>query len=292
MGIVIEFEEIGIKHRCKYEESLKASGLVSSEYSFFGLWGWREPERTEIFFDEKICWLKNRRGVLSPICSPEQDWAKIISNYFPEGIELIDVPEYLAFKLGSLPSAHIKELRSEWEYVYPVKDLIDLKGIAYSQKRAHIKVFEKKYKYEYTPLLREDFDELIKFQSEWIERHKGDRAPSVLYEENIAIMNALENWNDFPFFGTCIRIDGHIAAYTIAEELGEEIVDIRFEKAFSEYKGIYQFLNKTFLSRQAKNYIWVNREEDMGDDGLRKAKLSYHPVNYEKKYIVNIPHQR
>jgi len=292
MGIVIEFEEIGIKHRHKYEESLRASGMVSSEYSFFGLWGWRESEGTEIFFNEGICWLKNRRGILSPICSPEQDWTRVIPNYFPDGVELNDVPDELAFKLNSLLGAKIKELRSEWEYIYPVKDLIELKGMAYSPKRAHIKVFEKKYKYEYAPLLKEDFNELIEFQSEWIERHKGDRAPSVLYEEHQAIVNALENWNDFPLFGTCIKIDGRIIAYTIAEELDEETVDIRFEKAFSEYKGVYQFLNKTFLSRQAKNYIWVNREEDMGDDGLRKAKLSYHPVRYEKKYIVTIPPQR
>ena len=289
MGIVFEFEEIGLKHRSKYEDFLRKSGMVSSEYSFFGLWGWKESEKTEIFFDENICWLKNRHGMLSPVCKPEQDWEKIITNYYPEGVKLNDVPEGLAFKLSSLTGVQIEELHSVWEYIYHVTDLIELKGRTYSQKRAHVKVFEEKYKCVYTPLLREDFSELKQFQSEWLERNKNGIAPSVLEEENRAIMNALENWNDFPFFGACIKIDGRTAAYTIAEELNDETIDIRFEKALSEYEGIYQFLNKTFLSRQAKNYIWVNREEDMGNEGLRKAKLSYHPVRYEKKYIVNIP---
>ena len=289
MGIVAEFEKIDIKHRNNYEELLKVSGLVSSEYSFFGLWGWKESEKTEVFFDENICWLKNRRGMLSPICNPEQEWERIISKYFPGGIELNDVSESLTSILSSLTGVQTIEQRSEWEYVYYIKDLIELKGRAYSQKRAHVKVFEEKHDYVYTPLLKEDFGELIKFQTEWLDRHKNGIIPSVLVEENKAIMNALENWNNFPFFGAYITINDRIAAYTIAEELNDETIDIRFEKAFSEYDGIYQFLNKTFLSRQGKNYIWVNREEDMGDDGLHKAKSSYHPIRFEKKYMVNIP---
>ena len=286
---MIEFKAIEKKHRNKYEEFLRASGIVSSEYSFLGVWGWREPECSEIYFDENVCWLKNRRGILSPLCYPEQDWGKIIMKYFPEGVELNDVPEDLALKLSSINGAQLIELRSEWEYVYLVNDLIELKGRSYSQKRAHIKVYNEKYINEYSPLLEEDFKELVIFQNEWLERNKGRIASSVLYDENKAIMNVLENWNDFPLFGAYIRIDGCIAAYTIAEELNNETIDIRFEKAFSEYEGIYQFLNRAFLSRQAKNYIWVNREEDMGDEGLRKAKSSYHPTRFEKKYSVKIP---
>jgi hypothetical protein len=290
MEIMINFEKIDIKHRIKYEEFLRESGIVSSKYSFLGLWAWKEPENTEIFFGENLCWLKNRRGILSPICNPEQDWVKIIQRYFPEGIELYDVPEVLTYKLSSLTDAQINEMRSEWEYVYATKDLIELKGRAYSQKRAHVKIFEKKYENVYFPLLAEDFDELKKFQSEWLKRQKGGiEELSILSEENKAIMSVLENWADFPLFGACIKIEGRIAAYTIAEELSNDTVDIRFEKAFPEYEGIYQFLNKTFLSRQAKDYVWVNREEDMGDEGLHKAKSSYHPIRYEKKYLVNIP---
>ena len=283
---MITFEEIDIKHRDKYEKFLKASGIISCKYSFLGLWAWKEPEKTEIFLDENICWLKNRRGILSPVCEPKQDWVKMILKYFPEGVELNEVPEELAFELSSLIGAQAKELRSEWEYVYSIKDLIELKGRDYSQKRAHIKIFEEKYKCAYAPLLEEDFDELIMFQNKWLERNKGGLMSPVLDEENKAIMKTLENWGDFPLFGACVKIDGCITAYTIAEELNRETIDIRFEKAFSEYEGIYQFLNKTFLSRQAKNYIWVNREEDMGDEGLREAKLSYHPARYEKKYIL------
>ena len=285
------FEKIELKHRNDYEDLLKASGIVSSKYSFFGLWGWKESEKTEIFFDENICWLKNRRGMLSPVCKPEQDWEKIISKYFPGGIELNDVSESLISKLSSLTGVKTAEQRSEWEYVYFIKDLIELKGRTYSQKRAHVRVFEEKYNFVYNPLLNEDFVELVKFQSEWLDRHKNGKIISVLEEENKAIMNALENWNNFPFFGAYIIIDDRIAAYTIAEELNDETIDIRFEKAFSEYEGIYQFLNKAFLSRQGKNYIWVNREEDMGDDGLRKAKSSYRQIRYEKKYMVSIPPQ-
>jgi hypothetical protein len=75
-------------------------------------------------------------------------------------------------------------------------------------------------------------------------------------------------------------------AYTIAEELSADTLDIRFEKADNDYVGVYQALNRLFLERQGARYAWVNREEDMGSAGLRKAKTSYHPLRFLKKYYL------
>ena len=114
-----------------------------------------------------------------------------------------------------------------------------------------------------------------------------------LDEEDRAIRRALERWDDFPFLGALLRADGTTIGYTIAEELDAETLDIRFEKASGDYTGSYQALNQLFLQNQGADYAWVNREEDMGDPGLRAAKLSYHPTRLLKKYRVEIlPPQR
>ena len=83
-------------------------------------------------------------------------------------------------------------------------------------------------------------------------------------------------------------MEDEIVAYTIAEELDAQTLDIRFEKALGEYTGSYQAINQLFLKNQGTSYTWVNREEDMGEPGLRNAKLSYNPVRMLEKYRVTL----
>lgn len=276
------FESLDIHHRSEYERYLSDSGIVSSQYSFLALWAWRDAERTEICFDGHypVCWLKNRKGLLAPICRSGLDWGKIVAEKFPNGVIFNDVPEQLKIDGGIS-----EELRSEWEYVHLVSDLAELKGKNFHQKRTHVKNFERKYRSVYAPILEDDFDEIKIFQGEWLAKQQPRAA---LDEENDAIARILECWSDFPLFGATVKVEGKIAAYTIAEELAPDTLDIRFEKALSEYEGLYQALNRDFLARQGKSYKWVNREEDMGIGNMRKAKMSYFPIRFVKKWRIKI----
>ena len=79
-----------------------------------------------------------------------------------------------------------------------------------------------------------------------------------------------------------------MAAYTVAEALTPDTLVIHFEKGDTQYKGIYQAINQMFLAHEADSYKWVNREQDLNDEGLRKAKLSYHPADFLRKYRVTL----
>jgi hypothetical protein len=83
--------------------------------------------------------------------------------------------------------------------------------------------------------------------------------------------------------------DGAMVAYTVAERLTADSIVIHFEKGDTQYKGIYQAINQMFLAHSAPDFALVNREQDLNDDGLRKAKLSYHPVDFIHKYRVSLP---
>jgi hypothetical protein len=248
--------------------------------------------------DCPLCWIRSggqKEGLLAPVGDwASVDWAdafKCLDSWLSGSDlprRLLDVPEPLVRALPEdlLPKFRLTELRDEWEYIYSVRELVDLKGGKYAAKRAHVKAFFENDDWEYRSLLPEDFPGLLTFQSEWC-ASRGCEEDPLLCAEDLAIRRALEFWNVLPLTGATLSVNGKIVAYTIGEELSSDTIDIRFEKAFSGYAGVYQALNKLFLERQGQAYPWVNREEDMGSEGLRKAKMSYHPGRFLKKYRLD-----
>ena len=113
----------------------------------------------------------------------------------------------------------------------------------------------------------------------WVKMH-GNEAESDIID------GVLDNYHRFEFKGALLRINGKVEAFTIGEELNDKIFVTHFEKANSEYAGIYQAMNCLFAKNTISDYIYVNREDDMGIEGLRKSKLSYNPVILLDKYFT------
>ena len=290
---MLSFLPLSWNDRERYNALYSASPVRASEYSFFALWGWLESNPLDLAWSDNLCWLRSY-GHKAGFCAPVGDWdavewGRVIPQHFAKGDVLLDVPDKLAARLSDTPGLEllITEARSEWEYLYKVSDLIELKGNKYAQKRAHVKAFLSNYNWEYVPLLPEDFPEVIRFHNEWCSQHKCDSIPG-LASECRALLRAIEYWDDFPFAGAMLKADGKIIGYTIAEELDDETIDIRFEKALIKYSGSYQALNRLFLQRQGSSYAIVNREEDMGCPGMRDSKTSYNPSDFVKKYRVEL----
>lgn len=278
-----------------YSEYYGSCPVKCAEYSFFGLWGWRESVPLELAFEDGLCWIKSdgpKPGVCGPIGDwNAADWVGILRRHFSAGDVLFDVPEAAALGMAEACAVVLEEERDQWEYVHAVKDMTDLKGSAYSHKRNRVRTFMSNYDWEYFPMLPEDFPAVRDFQERW--RAERDLSMTLsetesLYDEDMAVHTALDRWEDFPFLGGMIKVDGEIIAYTIAEEIDASMIDIRFEKAFGRYTGSYQAINQMFLKNQCSGYTWVNREEDMGEEGLRNAKMSYNPASFLKKYRVRI----
>ncbi|MBW1890875.1 MAG: DUF2156 domain-containing protein, partial [Deltaproteobacteria bacterium] len=147
--------------------------------------------------------------------------------------------------------------------------------------------FKKKYVHQYL-----DFDEaLVKMaldmQENWC-TWRDCEAEEALDAENRAITRVLNNWGAFEnLFGGAILVDGEMAAYTIGERLSAETLLIHFEKGSPGYKGIYQAINQMFVKYTQGAHQWVNREQDLDNAGLRKAKMSYNPVDFIKKYTIH-----
>lgn len=164
-------------------------------------------------------------------------------------------------------------------------ELVELRGNRFHKKKNLLKQFMKKYDYEYKPMDLDCVEEVLEMQAEWLKWFEEKSPSPALVAENTAITRVLQFWDQIgTLMGGAIRIDSKVVAYTIAEPVGADSVVIHFEKGNTFYKGVYQSINQMFLESDISDIEFVNREQDLGDEGLRKAKMSYNPKFFLKKY--------
>jgi len=170
------------------------------------------------------------------------------------------------------------EDRDNFDYLYRRRDLAELTGRNFSRKRNLIKAFLNNFNYEGKPLLEKHIPDAITVLEQW----RSERESPGDYE---ATREALENCEALQLCGGIYYTDGKPAAFSLGEELmrGKSFA-IHFEKALSGYKGLWQFINQAFASILPETYETINREQDLGEEGLRSAKMSYHPIGFVKKY--------
>lgn len=170
-----------------------------------------------------------------------------------------------------------EENRDSADYIYLVEDMAELKGKKFHSKRNHIKFFEKNYNWTYESLTEKNLSDCIRMTEKWIEENE-EKIDSGVDTELDVIKRAFDNFTALGFVGGLIRVDGETVAWTLGERLSEDTFCTHFEKAFASYRGAYPIINREFAKNEMSSYTFVNREEDMGLEGLRKAKLSYKPV--------------
>ncbi|MGN0396044.1 MAG: DUF2156 domain-containing protein [Coprococcus sp.] len=180
--------------------------------------------------------------------------------------------------------------RDSYNYIYTVDKLSHLSGQKLHGKRNHINSFLKKYPdYVYEDVNSDNIHDCLYVLKQWIRRHQNTDNKNALaeYQYEYKIIEAsLNNMDRLNMKGGLIRIDGVPVAFTIGEPICRDTYDIHFEKADDSIQGLYQIINREFVSRNLSEYTYVNREDDLGIEGLRKSKLSYYPdILYENGII-------
>lgn len=172
------------------------------------------------------------------------------------------------------------------DYVYEVEKLIRLSGKKYHGKKNHCNKFKQSYPdWSYEPITDENTEECRQMAYDWW--RQNDQGEGGEKEEEIQVtLRALEYREKLGLKGGLIRAGGKVVAFTLGEPCGEDMYVIHFEKAFSNINGAYSMINQQFLEHEAEGYTFVNREDDAGSEGLRKAKLSYHPTFLMEKGLV------
>lgn len=175
--------------------------------------------------------------------------------------------------------------RDMFDYIYDKESLMNLSGKKYSTPRNHINKFLKLYKnFSFEPITKEIIPETIDFTKNFSFNSEKDDIARYELERCIDV---LENYEEYGLLGGVLKVDGKIIGYSVGEIIGDTLI-CHIEKANIEYHGAYQMVTNQFLKMYAQSdeIKFVNREDDSGDEGLRKAKLSYRPIELLEKNTV------
>jgi len=221
-----------------------------------------------------------RKFFMLPFGLPERE---TLVQLFAEHGLMKCVSEPQALQLQSMGFATTED-RDNFDYLYSRQELAELKGRKFHKKRNLIKAFVNNHEYLAQPLLEEHIADALHILEQWRTVNTGEDD-----KDYTAAREALEKSWELQLCGGIYFVDERPVAYSLGEELadGTSFV-IHFEKAVPGYKGLYQFINQTFAAILPGFYLTINREQDLGDPGLRQAKHSYKPIGYVKKYRASL----
>lgn len=271
----------------------------NSHFNFTNLFMWRHPFSIQLAAEDGVLFLKarwrERDMALQPISLIGDEGlaaavAKFKAYYAEQGKPLFFAgveKNFADFLLDRFPDEFdIFPDTNNFDYVYSAESLIKLSGRKYHSKKNHLNAFYKNYPTaEYLPIT-EDIVTLCKIElNGWYkERLRDEPDDPMLGYERQAIIEVLNNFADMNLKGGAIRLDGRIIAFTFGEQLNRDTAVIHVEKADPNVRGAYPAINQNFVANEWSHLTYINREEDMGLEGLRKAKESYKPVKMIEKF--------
>ena len=293
---MLEFRDIAITDKNKICTALKKSDFMGCEYSFANNMAWKRLADSKICFYKNfyICGAFNTDDNAPHFILPagSGDYCDVInelknfSNSLNKPLVLTGVTENSLKMLGELfPDAFTAEYdRDSSDYIYDSQKFITLQGKNNHGKRNHLARFME-LSPVYSPVTDNDIDDCITFcTKEYNDR--SDNADHSFIAEQYAINTYFSYFHELGLSAGLIRINGNIAAVSIGEQLNSDTFCVHIEKADTHYNGIYTGIANLFAKNNAAGFKYINREEDLGLEGLRKSKLSYHPEFLLNKYIV------
>lgn len=285
---MIHFKQIELSDKSKIDTCLEGNAFRACDFCFTNLFAWNIRFKTQYDIVNKTLFLRfqdfdDQFYYIMPIGPmPLKDAIELIKEdatlhnkpFKMKGITLEmwdSIQKYMPNEFEYIPD------RDNSEYIYLSEKLITLSGKKLQSKRNHINRFKADNPdWEYFPLTsRSDLDKCTAMLDEW-EDMKEDVEKTLRYDY-IATKVMLDNFDELQLQGGAIKVNGKIIAFTIGEKLTEDTFVVHVEKAFSGINGAYTIINQQFIEHEASQYKYINREEDMGIESLRKAKLSYQP---------------
>lgn len=289
------FNRLTLDSKPLFDKYFRAYPQEISEYTFTNLYMWDHYYNCEYTkADNYLCIIAHidKQHILLPPVGPGGDGLRQIldnmmvffqSRQWP--FIMSRVPETMAKQIKQwYPNLKIVLDLDNSDYVYSTKDLIELAGRKYHAKKNFLNRFIKQNNFEYKSLMPDDIAECIAFAKKWLQLK--DETDEGLFHEYLAIEKALTNFDYLKIKGGLILIDGAIEAFTLGEMLSPDTANVHIEKANPNIPGLYTAINQMFCANQWHDVPFINREQDLGIPGLRKAKQSYHPIRMVYKYTI------
>lgn len=280
----MDFHPLTIADRKAVQAVTLSAGRRNCNYTFANLLGWQFWFETEVSIQDDavvlrftldgkraymVCTAGNLTmelvGALKDDCRGE---LTILGLEDSQAQALVDQSNGL--------TAEVVQRRNQYDYIYRRSDLASLHGGLLKAKRNHVNHFLAEHPgFEYQPLQPTLFDECRRLTTIWQEE-KDDTSETIEAERRV-METVFSHWDELDMFGGSIFADGRMMAFTYGAAVTADTLDVCVEKADRNIEGAFSIINQQFAEHLPEHFIYLNREEDMGLPGLRKAKLSYHP---------------
>lgn len=291
----MQFKGITLEDKIRINKYLKESGYRGCEFSFSTMMMWKDVYHGEIAeYQGTLCYrchvgrerkyvyafpagngdkkaaiealagLSRASGQALVLRGFEKEWADWLEEQFPGQFQ-------------------ISTSRDEWDYLYSVEALSNLAGSKYHGKRNHIARFKDSGDWHYETMHAGNIEECRAMSDRWYHAQLNIGNISVLKEKPV-LNYALDHMQELDLKGGVLYRENEVIAFTVGEVMSEDTFHVQIEKASSDIQGAYPMINREFVLREMQGLTFINREEDDGIPGLRRAKQSYYPVEMIEKY--------
>lgn len=290
---MLGFKTLKIDDADRFRSKL-ADQNVGWEYNFATVFLWNVYDSMQIAEDDNALYLYNkvfgRNVFMPPYVGTEGDFIAAVKSV-GEYCDLSGIRYYFRgltreqANLFDSGKYFVGTSRNDYDYIYGSDDLKYLKGKSYHSKRNFVNRFKETYDYEFADYSDADYDIVMNLCDLWLET--ADRS-SATNMERAAVMRALRYKSTLDLKIGLLKVDGKCIGFSVSSIESNGIIHTIFEKGDVNYVGVYQALNQMAAERYFPDGALVNRQEDMGIDGLRQAKLSYIPRFLAEKYFVEV----
>jgi hypothetical protein len=296
------FKKLCLEDKDIIDKYINPYKFLSCEYSFTSLYIWKDACDIQYTIYKQTLILKKKDfdgnyHFMQPLGYSKDDLAEIVEalksykeethmRYLFKDLEESFIDEFNVL-LNENEEFCIKEDRDNFDYLYEAQKLMTFSGKKLHSKKNHYNSFIKTYNYEVVEIEDKKVIEDVCLAAEkWYE--EAEEKDCKLFYELLAIKSVVNNMNFLNLKGVAVYVDGIVAAFSIGESLNEKLAVIHIEKGDKNINGIYSFIAKTLVDTCFKHAEIVNREQDLGIEGLRKSKMSYYPLKLEKKFILSL----
>lgn len=297
---MLQFHRVGIEDRDTIQFFFNQSSYRNCDFSFSNIFSWEHLYRTTyVAHDNQFLYIRFQAaeecpGYLFPAGSG--DLKSALEHLMQDARERGDQFRLYAITREMFdeiekvfPETFIYESDRDWfEYIYSSEDLILLSGKKFQAKRNHINKFKRTYQWEYLPITPDIIPDCLALYDRWCRENGGCNSETTLNEERIATHKVFNHFEELKLKGGALRINGEILAYSYGQPLTDDTFGVHAEKCLYEIDGGFTMINQQFAAHNCAGYKYINREEDMGIESLRQAKMSYHPTILLEKGSVRL----
>jgi len=293
---MLEFKKAELSDKPWVDACLKHAASMNCEYTFGNMYIWTSAYNTAIahYKGFLICRWGTPPEISYSVPLGEGNFSEAVQEIIDDAKSLGAIPRIYGVTSGylsMLQEAFTGKFAYRYDegmndYIYLVSKMTSLSGKKYHGKRNHITNFKKNYPdWQFEPITKDNIAECIAMHMRWIEEKDSDDED--LADELQAVITAFESYDELGWKGGVVRVGGEVVAYTMGEgQQNGKCFVTHFEKASADMQGAFPIINQEFTKNCLQDYEYVNREEDLGIEGLRKAKQSYYPEILLEKCVA------